>query len=113
MTPKQSFFVWFGEKVLPGIMTSGIAISVGFLYTLTESVEDIKSAVVETQSYKERIEWLEKNTVDIQTLERIIVGLDNAEIEGHSNFATKAVSRLLKNEVKLKKEHRNVHLFEK
>jgi len=113
ITPAQSFWIWFGGKVLPGLLTFGVSVSVSLLVWIVSSVNDIKVAVVETQSYRERIEWLEKNTVDVQTIERIIVGLDNAELEGHANFATKAVSRLLKNEVKLKKESRHATVFNK
>lgn len=106
MSEKESIFVWFGERVLPGLTASGICAACFFLWTLLAKVDDISHAVQALKPHEARIERLERNTVDVQMIERVVIALDNAELEGQGNFATKAVSRVLKHEVLLKKEGR-------
>jgi hypothetical protein len=104
MEAKIGSVAWFGQKVLPTLTATGIvAVCIGVV-TLIQKVDQISVAVNRLNLLEERFVHLERNSFDLQMAERVAITLDNAELQGKGNFATKAVSRVLKQEVKIKLE---------
>lgn len=94
------------STVLPAVTVAGILACCTFMYGMIIKINSIEKILIQLEMHNLRITKLERSTIDIQTIDRIATALDNAEIDGQANFATKAVSRALKLEAALKREFR-------
>jgi len=90
-------WLWFGNRVLPALTAAGIAAACTGIYHIIKKMEQF-------ESIDNRVEKIEKSYVDFTVIQRIATALDNAELEGQGNHATKSVSRVLKAEIVAKKE---------
>jgi hypothetical protein len=90
-------WVWFGNRVLPALTAAGITAACMGIYHIIKKMEQF-------ESINERVEKIEKSYVEYTLIQRIATALDNAELEGQGNHATKSVSRVLKAEISAKKE---------